>query len=470
MSAQSPILIQAAQFIKKVEYDHLPTMVVEMAKRAVLDYIGVAIPGSTQAVTQNLIEWAIHRSWGKSASIIASNLKMDVEHAALINAAAGHALDFDDTSWATIGHPTTVILPALLAVAEERDNSGKDLLIAYITGVEVAHKVADLMMPEASERGWHTTGIFYSFGTAAAICQLMRLDEEMTTRALALSLSRASGIRSNFGTQSKPYHAGMAAKAGLEAVSLAQSGVTSSPTAFEGQDGFIQCFAGEELADKARNFSTPVMFGVEWDISTRGYAFKKYPNCSGNHPACDVLLEFLEHNSIDAEDIESIHCGVSLLGPKELVSHQPKTAIEARFSLEFSIAAAFIYGQITLDEFIEEEIQDPRIQALMQRITMAVDDELAKFGFIGTAPVKIWITKKDGEKLFLENDLARGNREKPFTDEEFVDKFSGCVQAFMDNTQRDKLLTMLFNLDQLDSINDLFKAINSSTSRLSQSH
>ncbi|MEB8433403.1 MmgE/PrpD family protein [Cocleimonas sp. KMM 6892] len=459
MSAQSPILLQAARFLNETTYDQLPIETVEIAKRAVLDYVGVAIPGSTQEVTKNLVQWAKKRSWGESASIIGSDLKMDVEHTALVNAAAGHALDFDDTSWATIGHPTTVILPALLAVSEDQGKSGKELLLAYITGVEVAHKVADLMMPEASEQGWHTTGIFYSFGTAAATCQLLQLDEEMTTRALALSLSRASGIRSNFGTQSKPYHAGMAAKAGLEAVSLAQAGITSSAMALEGQDGFIQCFAGDELANKARSLTESIKFGEEWDISTRGYAFKKYPNCSGNHPACDVILEFLNHNKIDSEDIESIDCGVSLLGPKELVSHQPKTPVEARFSLEFSLAAAFIYGQITLDEFTEEKIQNPRVQAFMQRITMEVDEDLAKLGFIGTAPIKIWITKKEGEKLFLENDLARGNHEKPFTDEEFIDKFCKCTKASMNTDQQNKLITMILNLEKLGSINDLFTVL-----------
>ena len=459
MSPQPPILIQAARFLNNIDYGQLPSEVVEIAKRAVLDYIGVAIAGSTQPVTKNLIDWAKDRSWGNTSSIIGSNLKMDVEHAALINASAGHALDFDDTSWATIGHPTTVILPALLAVAEEQGCSGKELLVAYIAGVEVVHKVANLMMPTASERGWHTTGIFYTFGTTAAVCQLMQLNEEMTIRAMALSLSRASGIRSNFGTQSKPYHAGMAAKAGLEAISLAQSGVTSSPTALEGEDGFIQCFTNDSLANKARNAAEPIKFGMEWDISTRGYAFKKYPNCSGNHPACDVLLRLLSYNKIHWKDIETIHCGVSLLGPKELVSHQPKTPVEARFSLEFSIAAAFIYGQITLDEFTEEKIQDPRVQSLMQRITMEVDEDLAKLGFIGTAPVKIWITKKDGEKLFIENDLARGNHEKPFADEEFIDKLRKCVQGKMDVVQLDKLITMLFNLEQVESINNLFKIL-----------
>lgn len=460
MNHQQPILRQAARFLQTLDFDLLPAELIEVAKRAMLDYIGVAISGSAQPVTQNLISWAMKRSWSNTASIIGSDLKMDIEHAALVNATAGHALDFDDTSWATIGHPTTVILPALLAVAEEQDCSGKELVVAYIAGVEVAHKVANLMMPEVSERGWHTTGIFYTLGTAAATCQLLQLNETLTTRALALSLSRSSGIRSNFGTQSKPYHAGMAAKAGLEAVSLAQSGITSSDTALEGEDGFIQCFASDELARKARSAVKPIMFGFGWDISTRGYAFKKYPNCSGNHPACDSLLHLLKHQEIAWEDIESIHCGVSLLGPKELVSHQPKTPVEARFSLEYSIAAAIVYGQITLDEFVEEKIRDPRVQSLMKRVTMAVDDDLAKLGFIGTAPVKIWLIKKNGEELFIENDLARGNPEKPFSDEEFIDKFSKCVSGRMDVIQLNNVLAKLFHLEQVKSIRQLLKTLN----------
>ena len=183
MNTQAPVLTQAARFLNKVSFSQLPLDVVDTAKRAVLDYIGVAIAGSDQAVAKNLCQWAAQRSKGGPASIIGSNMTLDVENAALVNAAAGHALDFDDTSWATIGHPSTVIIPALLALAEQENLSGKQVLTAYIAGVEVSHKVADLMMPEASENGWHTTGIFYVLGTAAAACQLLALDEDISVRA-----------------------------------------------------------------------------------------------------------------------------------------------------------------------------------------------------------------------------------------------------------------------------------------------
>lgn len=459
MNKQSPVLVQATRFLNTINYSQLPSDVVYTAKRAVLDYIGVAIAGSDQPVAQNLRQWAVARSKGGAASIIGCDIHVDVENAALINAAAGHALDFDDTSWATIGHPSTVIIPALLALAEQQNYSGKALLTAYVAGVEVAHKVADLMMPETSENGWHTTGVFYPLGTAAAACQLLNLDEETTLRALALALSRSGGIRSNFGTQAKPYHAGMAAKSGLEAVSLAQQGITSAPTALEGVDGFIQCYASEALAKKVREMVKPILFGVGWDISIKGYAFKKYPNCSGNHPTCDLMLHFVKNEAIDWQEIENIHCGVSLLGPKELVCHQPQTPVEARFSLEYSIASALIYGQITLEEFTEDKIGDERVQALMRRITMSVDDDLAKLGFIGTAPVKIWITNKNGTVLFVENDLAMGNPEKPFSDKDFIEKFNKCVRGKLADSEAKLLLDQLFNLENIRSMTAFSKLL-----------
>ena len=147
------------------------------------------------------------------------------------------------------------------------------------------------------------------------------------------------------------------------------------------------------------------------------------------------------------------------MGPKELVCHQPQTVVEARFSLEFSLASAIVYGQVGLEQFTEEKIQDSRVQALMQRITMAVDEDLAKLGFIGTAPVKLWITLTDGEQIFGENDLARGNPEKPFSDDEFRDKFRNCVKGLLDEQHTEQLLSSLFNLEKIPLIDELMVSI-----------
>lgn len=455
--SQATVLQQAVQFLQQAEYQQLPDETTNVAKRAILDYIGVAIPGSQQPVTQNLLNWAQQRSWSTQADTLFSGQRLDVEHCALVNATAGHALDFDDTSWATIGHPTTVIVPALLALAQQHHCTGKQLILAYVCGVEVAHKIADLIMPQISENGWHTTGVFYVLGSAAAACQLLALDENTSLSALALALSRSSGIRSNFGTQAKPYHAGMAAKAGLEVVSLAQAGVTAAASALEGQDGFIQCYVGDDYAEQLRQRTQPIPFGIDWDIGSRGYAFKGYPNCSGNHPACDLILQLIEQHQLDWQQIERIDAGVSLLGPKELVCHQPQTPVEARFSLEFALASALIYGRISLKEFTESHIQDSRVQQLMQRVHMRIDEELAKLGFIGTAPIKLRLQLTDGRCIEAENDLARGNPEKPFSDEEFSDKFLACCDGLLPQEQAQRLLAKLFELEQQADIEEILR-------------
>ena len=275
--------------------------------------------------------------------------------------------------------------------------------------------------------------------------------------------SRSSGIRSNFGTQAKPYHAGMAAKSGLEAVSLAQQGITSSASALEGVDGFIQCYASDTLAKKVRTMVKPILFGVGWDMSTKGYAFKKYPNCSGNHPACDLIIDLVNEGKLDWQQIESIHCGVSLLAPKELVCHAPKTPVEARFSLEYSIASALIYGQVTLAEFTEDKICDERVQNLIKRISMDVDDDLAKLGFIGTAPVKIWIKLNNKDTVFVENDLAIGNPEKPFSDSDFTNKFELCVQGRMSQADISRLINYLFDLENVATMSTVTELIQRNT-------
>ncbi|MCJ8300491.1 MAG: MmgE/PrpD family protein, partial [Pseudomonadales bacterium] len=272
---QLSILQQAAQYLQQVRYEHLPEEAIIVAKQAILDYIGVAVAGSDQPVVNNLRKWAEDCGQLGSVTVIGSSQSLNAEYAALVNAAAGHALDFDDTSWATIGHPSTVILPALFAQSELNAQqgapvSGKALLLAYIAAVEVCHKIAELMMPLTSQNGWHTTGVFYGFATAAGLCQLQSIDTHTTCMAMALALSNAGGIRSNFGTQAKAYHAGMTVKAGMESFNLAKAGVTASLFALEAEDGFIQCFASAELACNARQRTELVGFGRSYNIVTQG--------------------------------------------------------------------------------------------------------------------------------------------------------------------------------------------------------
>ncbi|ESY63175.1 MmgE/PrpD family protein [Mesorhizobium sp. LNHC252B00] len=426
----SQFIEKAADFVVGARSAQISDQTVSAAQEAFVDYLAVALGGCNEPVSNNVFSWASERSFGSVCSIIGRTERLDPENAAFCNAVAGHALDFDDTSWSTIGHPTTVVAPAAIAIGETVNASGRDVLIAYLVGVEVAHRLADVSMPHVSEKGWHTTSVYYAIGAAAAACVLLGLDHTTTISALGLSISRASGVRANFGTQAKPYHAGMTARNGLEAVSLARAGVTASATAIEGADGFLDCFAGNSTSYVKRIAS--LTFGAPFDLVSRGVAYKRYPCCSGSHPACDLMLELVVEHNLKPEDIAVINVGVSLLAERELICHEPSTPQQARFSMEFALAAAIAKQEVTLATFHSEVVADAQVRDLMSKVRLRLDDELAQLGFIGTAPVKLEIALIDGRVLRSSRDLAIGNPERPFSDSDRKGKFMMCAVRQLD--------------------------------------
>jgi 2-methylcitrate dehydratase PrpD len=435
-----PFILKASEFVSSVGRLPIDQGAINAAHEALIDYFGVTLAGASEPVARNVYAWASQRCFGRGSSVIGQEA-LDPENAALCNAVSGHALDFDDTSWTTIGHPTTVVGPAAVAIGESVGACGRDTLIAYLAGVEVAHRLADLSMPEASRNGWHTTGIFYALGGAAAACVLLRLDIPTVINSLGLAVSRSGGVRSNFGTHAKPYHAGMAARNGLEAVSLARAGLTASATAVDGADGFLRCFAGKEPVD--RSLCETITFGSPFDILSRGLAFKRYPCCSGSHPACDLVLDLATKHNIRPDDVSDIQVGVSLLAERELVCHSPKTPREARFSMEFVLAAALTRRLVTLDTFDFETLGDPAMRCMMSKVRMSASDELAKLGFIGTAPVRPQIKLNNGEIIQGSRDLAIGNPELPMSARDREKKFLMCARGKMSEEAADRTYAAL---------------------------
>ncbi|SCY04469.1 MmgE/PrpD family protein [Desulfoluna spongiiphila] len=445
------VLQDAAEFLADTRFVDIPPDVVALSKRALIDYFGCGIAGCGEAVVDNTYRWAKARSVATVSSVIGKKGCLDAEHAAMCNAVAGHALDFDDTSWTTIGHPTVVAAPVALALAEQHGATGREVLRAYAAGVEVGHKIAQLTMPETSQNGWHTTAVYGVIIAAATHACLLKLDKETIVNGLAIAMTRAGGLRSNFGTMTKPLHAGLAVLSGMEAVGLVQEGITASHLAFEGADGFSYCFMGKATGARAR-------FGQDWDLADNGLAFKLYPCCSGTHPAVDLMLRLIHGGAISAKTVKSIHVGSSLLGPLELVNHRPQTPVEARFSMEFALASVLIKGQLTLDEFTEAFVAGRDVQEMMGRISMDVDDALARLGFIGTAPVKLKITLTDGEVLCVENNLARGNPEKPLQDADITTKFLNNARRVVPEERAEALLASLVNLEAAPDIRAIMAA------------
>lgn len=455
-----PLTKQIADFIHQVGYEDLPNKAVETAKYAFLDYFAVAIGGANEPISLNLLAWAKERNKHKQAHTIFSGEHLDIENTALVNGAAGHALDFDDNSWVTIAHPSTVLVPTILSVAEAHRLSGKDAIFSYVVGLEIIHQIAKVVMPEVADNAWHTTPVFYTLGATICALVLLKPSRDCMVNALGIACSRSSGLRCNFGTQTKPYHAGMASRAGLEAVSLAQQGLNANEGVFEGEVGFVRAFAGEKKLkpfQKKDDFLQIPTKSEDWDIVKNGLVFKLYPNCSGNHPACDLMFNFLKKEKFTWAEVESIKVGTGLLSPKELIYNDPQTPTEAKFSIQFALAAILVFRELGLNEFSEEKLKDKRVGQVMKSINKFVDDELAVLGFVGYAPIKIWIKLKNGKEFYGRNDLAKGNPEKPFLKEDFEKKFYKCVSSKLPEGRIKSLLQMLFNFETVTDVTQVIK-------------
>ena len=418
------LLVPLARFALETPFESIPEDVAAVARDALIDWVSVAMPGADMPVAENVRSFLTLRSSHGPCRLFGTEQTADPVSACLFNGTASHALDFDDVSWATIGHPSVSVAPAVFAASQLRRCGGRDVLAAYVIGIEVMHQIARWTMPGTSERGWHTTPAYGVFGAAAAACRLLGATVEQTVNALAIAASRAGGVRANFGTQTKALHAGLSAANGFEAAQLAMAGVTGSPEAIEKMDGFAQCFCGLDSGTELK-----ADIGSFWDLRENGLVFKQYPCCSGSHPTNDIWNDYIERTGVTYEDVQSIDAGVSLLGPRELNCHRPVNAVQAKFSLEYALACRLVYGPLRIDSFTNEKVLDPRVQELMGRIRMQIDPELARLGFIGTAPVRLRVALKSGEVVRLANDLAEGNPEKPLSAARRRAKFDQCLQA-----------------------------------------
>lgn len=415
------LLVSLARFVRETPWETIPQKEKDWARLAFCDFIGVTFAGAVVPAAKNVQRWLKMRRTAGQAVLIGTTETADAVSAALFNGTAAHALDYDDVSWTTIGHPTVSVAPAALACAQERGADGKAVIHAYIVGVEVMHRIARLTMPKLSENGWHTTPIYGVFGAAAAACFIYGASLEETVNALAIAASRAGGVRGNFGTQTKALHAGLSAAVGVECAQMAMCGITGSSEVIEKGDGFAQCFVGRVLPET-------VEVPIEWDLEKNGLVFKRYPCCSGSHPTNDVWDDYVRKTQLQPDDIEAIEAGLSLLGPRELNCHFPEDAVAAKFSLEFALAYRVVFGPLCIGAFANEKVRDERVRMLMKKITVTVDPDLAKLGFIGTAPVRLTVHLRGGETAHLASDLAEGNPEKTLTEATRRRKFEECLK------------------------------------------
>lgn len=446
-----------ANFVVQSSFNEVPQEVVRIAKNAMIDCIGVTIPGSREDASLILQKYVQELGGMPKASLIGTSIKTTGPLAALANGVAGHVLDLDDINSLLIGHPGVVLVPTVLAAGELVQARAEGILLGYILGFEVMVKLASLINPQHYEHGWHATSTFGALGAAAAAAKIFGLNQEQIQRALGLATSLAGGVRRNFGTMTKSFHAGNAARAGLESALLCRMNFTAHPEILDKSMGFLDVFG--KVTGNART-ALAESLGNPYELISSGIDFKRYPCCGGVLAAVDAAISIRKKPVFSLDKIESIECGQNALGPQILIYPAPKTPLEAKFSLEYGVCRALIDGRLGLEQFTEEKINDPKLRELLkktrsfvhpelQNVRLSEEDRTQRF------PAIITIKFKDGTEFTERVDNAKGRWDNPLNQEEIFEKYHLYASIHLDQDRVERSLKLLDRLEDLKDISEL---------------
>ncbi len=439
-----------AEFVAKSRWEEFPQEAIAQAKRAIQDSIGVTLAGSVEPPARIIQRIAEAEGGAPLATLLGTRIKTGGVWAALANGTAGHALDFDDTNFAMMGHPSVPVLSAAMAAGELALANGRALLHAFLLGFEVETALGEVVHPVQYERGFHATGTLGTLGAAVAAAKLLELDLAGTQHALAIAASQASGLKENFGTMTKPLHAGHAARSGLLSALLARDGFTASATAIEGPQGYLKVL-GSQTDDPT---ATLERLGSPWKILSSGVAVKPYPSCACTHSIIDAVLELREAHRLLPETVREITVGVTHMVPKILIHHDPRTGLEGKFSAEFCAAAALVDGQVGIATFTDAKTADPRIRAAMGKVSVVVDPSIP-----GDLEHHMWTrvtaTLADGKRDEIPPREVQGHPAIPLSRERLLAKFLDCAERALPKDRAESVAEMLDSLEGCPDLRSL---------------
>lgn len=440
------------RFIEALDFQQIPENAVKAAKNTILDWIGVTIAAKDEALNKIGSDYIKQLKSVGEASVVGGGFKTSAEYAAWLNGMNSHALDYDTTySHGYNMHPTIVVLPGVLALGEKYHLSGQEVLTAYIGGIEALARICDRIGESNSRAGWHPTCVLGTAAAEIACGKILKLDLSQLKNALGIACSLSGGLRENFGTMTKPMHAGNAAKNGVIAALLARSGFTANENITDGQYGFYNMFGNgkvEEVADDE--------LGKRWDIVAKGITFKLYPCCRGTHPGVDASLSIFPKLKKKTDHIKSITCRTSPFVPRTLIHHNPTTELEAKFSLEYCVSSALVRGKIAMDSFKEEVINDPRIQSLIPKVKYSHPEGWPS-GISLTQEVVV--TLNDGTEYSCKVINPKGDPKNPISEDDLLNKFRDCASGYLKPLKIEKVIKTVNNLETLDDISGLMALV-----------
>ena len=462
-SAQDGLTKYVARFVATARPEDLPADVVALGKKSILDGIGLALSGSVahsgKIVLSHLDELGLRDG---AATVIGMGRKVAPRFAAFANGVGIHADDYDDTQLAVatdrvyglLTHPTAPALPAALAVGELIGATGAEVMLAYHLGVEVECKIAEAINPRHYQTGFHATATCGTFAAAAASSWLFKFDVPTTARALSIAGSQSAGLRENFGTMTKPFHAGRAAESGVAAAQFAGHGWTATDKILEAPRGFFNAAGGgydvEAIAGK---------LGAPWTFATPGISIKPHPSGSLTHPGMTEMVRLIREHGIKAPDVAHVRVGTNSNMPNALIHHRPQDELQAKFSMEFCMAILLLDGRAGLSEFTDATTQRPDVKAMIEKIDFVVDDKAEAAGYHKMTTI-IDITLTNGQVIHGEADFGKGSPANPMSYDEVAAKFlENAAHAGLKRSVAEEVVAIVQDLERQSSIERLMTLV-----------
>ncbi len=446
------VIDQIAGFVQRIDYTDLPAEVSETAVDAMTDAVGVGFAGSREPIAAAIRTALDIESGPDGPALIGFTGRCSAGTAALYNGAVIHALDFDDTNHPAYAHPSSHLLPIVLDAVRRGGVDGKRAITAYVAGLEIEARLGATLNMGHYLHGWHTTGTFGAIAATTAAAYLYGLDLAQTRTALAMAASMAGGLRANFGTMTKPLHAGLSARTGVQSARLSLAGFTASDDALDGRFGYLSTFStpeqGPELEGRLECWTT---LGRQWEtVSPYGLAIKPYPSCGATHPAIEAAL--LAREEIGEVGIEAIDVATTENSGRILIYPRPTTGLQGKFSMQFCVAAALDQGRVDLATFSDESVERPSTIALVEKVEVGVQPELRHNTEFAA---EVTVRTADGRTVRRRVELAKGKRERWLTPSELGAKFRSCAAPALGVSGADRAFATLQHLGDVGDLADL---------------
>lgn len=438
----SEITKQLARYVVDAVYETLPAEVIHAAKRCLIDWLGVALGGSSHPGVDSLLQVAERVGCRNQAAIIGRKRKTDTLHAALINGYMSHVLDYDDTNLDSFVHPSAPVWPAILSLSTIVNVSGREALLAFIMGYEVENQIGRVLFRHHDERGWHMSGMVGGFGAAAAVGKILALNITQMRQAFGIAATYASGLREMFGTMSKSLHPGKAAMSGLYAALLVQAGFTSSENVLETPRGFFAVNAAEnDLEAVIRDLGKK--FGILRN------SVKPYSCGVVIHPTVDGILSLKNRENLEPHRISQIKAEVHPMVPDVTGKKSPQTGIDGKFSIYHCMAAAFVDGACGPDQFTDERVHADDIVSIRKRTSIRVNPDFRH------EEARVVIYLENGTTFEAHIPHASGTPQNPVTDENLSCKYMRMAEKVIGADKAKILAEKIWAADKIDNFQNL---------------